>query len=127
MKNVSVLVMAGLLAGCGSASAPPTLDETLAGAASHFNRGGLSLINEELGATSMSARVENEDTLVMLVEGINTGRMTFDPQAMTRLMRDNICEDSWNRRVFESGGRLRIDFVSNFGHELPSIYFARCD
>ncbi|MEP0189078.1 MAG: hypothetical protein ABJP70_04645 [Erythrobacter sp.] len=124
MRTIISLALAGLIAACSTA--PDTLEGTLDRAANHFNQNGLDIINEELKATGMNVSVEGEDTLVMRVEGIATGNLTFDPIAMTKVMRENICESDWNRRVFEKGGRLRIELVSNYGKELPPILFAKC-
>lgn len=124
MRLLFCLALAGTASACSTA--PDTLEGTLDGAANYFNRNGLGIINEDLNATGMKASVEGDDTLVMRVEGIATGNLTFDPIAMTKVMRGNVCDNSWNRRVFEKGGRLRVEFVSNYGKELPPIFFAKC-
>lgn len=124
MRSFVCVTLAGFASACSTA--PDTLEGALDGAADHFNTHGLDIINEELSATAMKASVKGADTLVMRVEGIATGNLTFDPIAMTKMMRENVCENDWNRRVFEKGGRLRIELVSNYGKELPPILFAQC-
>ena len=124
MRSLFCLALAGFASACSTA--PDTLEGTLDGAANHFNKNGIDIINEELNATGMDASVVGDETLVIRVEGIATGNLTFDPIAMTKVMRENICENVWNRRVFEKGGKLRIELVSNYGKELPPILFAKC-
>ncbi len=124
MRTLFCIALAGFAAACSAE--PDTLEGTLDKAANHFNKHGLDTINDQLKATAVKASVKDGLTLVMRVEGVATGNLTFDPIAMTKVMRKNICENDWNRRVFEKGGRLRIELVSNYGKELPAILFAKC-
>jgi hypothetical protein len=122
----AILAAASLaVAACGG-GAPDTLAGTLAGAAAHFNKNGLSLVNAELKPTGVKASVRGKDTLVVRIDGVATGRATFIPQKMQTSMRENVCGQDWNKRVFARGGKLRVELVSNVGEELPPLLFNHC-
>ena len=79
------------------------------------------------GIVTRRALLEGGDTLVFKLGNMPTGNTTFDPYAMRKSLRPELCDDAGLRELVEQGVKVRFDITSNYGKELPYIQFTRCD
>ncbi|MCB2085940.1 MAG: hypothetical protein H6920_05645 [Sphingomonadaceae bacterium] len=127
MRIAITAACAATLSACGPGVTEQNLPEMLEGAANFINTDGQSMMSDEIGNARISARAEGGDTLVMRIENIPTGSYTFDPDAMRKMMRPHVCDQSGNRSVIDAGGKFRIEMISNTGKASPPFTIARCD
>jgi hypothetical protein len=115
------------LSGCGAIFGPPqTLDEELEDAARFFNNRGTAMLPDEFGKARMEAEVIGTDLIVIRILDLPSGHATIDPAAARKLLRPKLCETSSARDVFERGGKLRFEIVSNIGVEATAFQIASC-
>lgn len=124
MKKSAIGIVALALAGCGVIGQPQSLEQRLGDAVERFNNDTSSL-GKGFEGTTRKARLEG-DTLVFMIANLPTGNETYDPHAMRRILRPEMCDDSDFRELIEDGVKIRFELTSNFGKELPAIQFARC-
>lgn len=112
------------LAGCGGGGAD-SLESDLADAVRAINEGGGQSIGGEFPDSKLNARMEG-DTLVLIMSNAPMGKRTFDPNVLRKTLRPEICGSAEYRRLIEAGYKLRVEIVSNTGHRLPPVQYARC-
>lgn len=123
MKNLlSLGLLAAALTGCGPSVSKDSLPEVVR----WVNDGNMDYLFADLDGTDISARLDPGDTLVLKVTNLPTGTQTYDPNALRKMLRSEVCEPGTFGRLIEQGGKVRFEFVSNFGKELPAIQFAHC-
>lgn len=127
MKTFWTLPAAALLlAGCGEMMMGEVGTDILPALVDEINQNGTHEIAKQIPGATIKARLEGDDLLVLMVGNVPTGNQTYDPNALRRLMRGEVCKDRHLAELIRNGGKLRIEMTSNFGKELPAIQFARC-
>ncbi len=125
-KSVAAASLGLTLSACGALT-PMTPEERLAYSVKHFNsEAATAEMDKQLPGSKMAARVDNGDTLVLMVTNVPTGNRTFDPNTLRKVMRPTLCDDRDFRQLMEDGINVRFELTSNFGKELPAVQFARC-
>ena len=74
----------------------------------------------------MKARIDDGKTLVLIIGNVPLGNTTYDPNAMRKTLRPQICGSRNYRELIEDGGKVRVEMTTNYGKELPAVQFARC-
>ena len=114
------------LAGCGGVPSGPVTDQEMAQVVREINREGAEIFADEFPGMTGQARLDPDNILVLMLVNTPTGKRTYDPNALRRLLRPQICEDGNFRRLIDNGWKVRLEMTSNMGSELPAIQFARC-
>ena len=122
MKLWVVAGGAMLLASCS----PGVSKDNLPAVVAAVNNGSADYLFKDIPGAKVSARVDEGDTLVLKVSNIPTGNRTFDPNAIRAALREEVCKSGSYGQLIKQGGKVRMEFVSNFGKELPAIQFAHC-
>lgn len=105
---------------------PATLEAKLEFAADYVNRHGTEALSPELGNARLESKVIGKDTLVLRVLDTPTGYETADPNHWRKLLRREVCDTASFRDVFERGGKIRIEIISNIGVEAAVLQFSQC-
>ncbi|WP_299194745.1 hypothetical protein [uncultured Erythrobacter sp.] len=126
MKFWTVVPLAACLAGCGNMLIGEITPEVLPDLADEMNERGTLEIGKDFPGVTMHARVDSGDTLVVMMGNVPLGNRTYDPNAVRRLLRSEVCSDSNLSELISNGGKVRLEMTSNFGKELPAVQFARC-
>lgn len=126
--KIALLPLAMLgLSSCGALTGPPaTLEETLEDAARYFNTRGTLSLPTELGNARIEAEVIGSDMIAFRVVNAPTGYDTLDSNVARKMLRGKLCEMSSARNVFERGGKIRVEIISNIGVEATSFQLAQC-
>ena len=122
MKTWVVFAILAVLAACS----PGVSKENLPAVVRAVNNGSADYLFADIPGVKVSARLDPGDTLVLKVANVPTGTRTFDPNAIRKALREVVCNSGSYGRLIEQGGSVRMEFVSNFGKELPAIQFAHC-
>lgn len=122
MKFWVAIAGALVLAGCS----PGVSKDNLPAVVAAVNNGSADYLFEDIPGAKVSARVDDGDTLVLRVTNVPTGTRTFDPNPIRNALRPEVCKSSSYGDLIAAGGKVRMEFVSNFGKELPAIQFAHC-
>lgn len=131
MKRSLVLFGFLALAACGGPIlGPGTLEDKLAIGADYANTHGTQQMRAQIGPSfgkaSVSARVDNGDTLVVMIENLPSGKATWDPNVMRKKLRPEMCREPVYHEIFGSGGKVRLEVTSNIGQELPAVTVGSC-
>jgi len=127
MKHALLPLALLSLSGCGALLGPPaTLEETLEDAARFFNRRGTVSLPSEFGNARVEAKVIGGDTITVRIVDAPTGYDTLDSNVARKLLRGKLCDFSSARHVFERGGKMRVEIISNIGVEATSFQLAQC-
>lgn len=127
MKQALIILAIAPLAACGGLIEPLSAEQRLARSVDNFNNSWeRSDIARQLPGSKMAARIDNGDTLVLMVDNLPVGNRTFDPNAVRKTMRPTLCDDSDFRELMDAGIKVRFEMTSNFGKPLPAVQFARC-
>ena len=126
MKSWTGLGLVVALAGCGGVPSGPVTDQEMAQVVREINREGAEIFADEFPGMTGQARLDPDNILVLMLVNTPTGKRTYDPNALRRLLRPQICEDGNFRRLIDNGWKVRLEMTSNMGSELPAIQFARC-
>lgn len=100
--------------------------ELLPDLAEEINTRGTLEIGKDFPGVTMKARVDETDTLVVMLGNVPLGNRTYDPNAVRRSLRGEVCSDRHLRELIANGGKVRLEMTTNFGKELPAVQFARC-
>ncbi len=122
MKYWFLIAAAVAIAACS----PGVSRDNLPAVVAAVNNGSADYLFEDIPGAEVSARVENGDTLVLKVTNVPYGTRTFDPNPIRAALRPEVCNADSCGKLIEQGGKVRLEFVSNFGKELPAIQFAHC-
>lgn len=120
---ILVTASALALASCGE---PRSLEAELAQAVREVNAGGGQTFGSEMAGAKLNARIDNGDTLVLVMSNVLSGSRTYDPNAIRKDLRPNVCGEAHYRRIIDGGFKLKIEMISNTGKELPPVIYARC-
>lgn len=127
MRNLLFAVAASALVSYfGLVGRPATLETKLEFAADYVNRHGTEQLSRELGNARLESKVIGKDTLVLRVLDTPTGYETADPNHWRKLLRREVCDTASFRDVFERGGKIRIEIISNIGVEAAVLQFSQC-
>ncbi|MEM7780721.1 MAG: hypothetical protein AAF697_10050 [Pseudomonadota bacterium] len=126
MYRFLVLSTAALLASCGDFPGQKGAIESLPDVVREINESGTSELAKDIPGATMKARIDDGDTLVLMMGNIPSGNRSFDPYTVRKTLRPEVCASDNYRQLFEEGGKVRVEMTSNFGKELPAIQFARC-
>lgn len=127
MKHALLPLALLSLSGCGALMGPPaTLEETLERAAGYLNRHWAAKLPPELGKVRVESEVTGKDTLVLRILDTPTGYETADPNHFRKILRRDVCDLGSVRDVFERGGKIRVEIISNIGVEATSFQLAQC-
>ena len=126
MKTWLTIACIPLLAGCGNMLVGEVTPELLPDVVEEINEHGTLEIGKEFPGVTMEARLDNEDTLVIMMGNVPLGNRTYNPNAVRRLLRGEVCNDTVLSELIANGGKVRLEMTSNFGKELPAVQFARC-
>lgn len=127
MRSFLIAIAAsGFASACGLVGRPATLEEKLEFAAGYVNRHGTEWLSPELGKVRVESEVIGKDTLVLRVLDTPTGYETADPNHLRKLLRREVCDKASFRGVFERGGKIRIEIISNIGVEAAALQFSQC-
>lgn len=108
------------------ACSPGVSKDNLPAVVAAVNAGSADYLFADIPGAKVSARLDEGDTLVLKVTNVPTGTRTFDPNTIRAALREEVCKGSSYGKLIEQGGKVRMEFVSNFGKELPAIQFAHC-
>ncbi len=124
----SAILGLGLLAltACGAVADNRSMTERLPDIADYLNRNGNPKLTAEFPNATIGARVDEGDTLVIMVGNIPTGSTAIDPNALRKLWRPLVCGEEHYRQLFSEAGKVRMEITSNFGKKLPPVQYARC-
>ncbi len=122
MKYLVAAGLAVLLAGCGER----TTLEVLPDVVRDINESGSAEISKQIPGATMKARIDDGKTLVLMIGNVPLGNTTYDPNAMRKTLRPQICGSRNYRELIEDGGKVRVEMTTNYGKELPAVQFARC-
>lgn len=126
MKSIQILALALLLMGCGGlVGEPKSTEARLAAMVERYNEVQASAKTDDQSGAQRHARIEGGNTLVIEITNVPTGNSTFDPNAMRKSLRPEICDDLM-RELLDAGISVRFDLTSNFGKKQPSVHFSRC-
>ena len=126
MKIWAAIAAIPLLAGCQDMLMGEVTPELLPDLVEEINTHGTLEMGKQFPGVTMKARVDNADTLVIMMGNVPLGNTTYDPNAVRRLLRSEVCEDGNLRQLIDNGGKVRLEMTTNFGKELPGVQFARC-
>jgi hypothetical protein len=127
LKHILLPLALISLPGCGALFGPPaTLEETLELAAGFLNRHWAEELSPELGKVRVESEVIGKDTLVLRILDTPTGYETADPNHFRKILRRDVCGLSSVREVFERGGKIRVEIISNIGVEAAAFQLAQC-
>lgn len=122
MKIWILLATSAVIAACS----PGVSKDNLPAVVRAVNNGSADYLFADIPGAKVSARVDPGDTLVLKVTNVPTGNQTFDPNAVRKALREEVCEHGSYGQLIAQGGKVRFEFVSNFGKDLPAIQFAHC-
>lgn len=122
MKYWVAIAGTAILAACS----PGVSEDNLPAVVAAVNSGSADYLFKDIPGAKVSARVDDGNTLVLKVAGVPTGTRSFDPNPIRKALRPEVCKSSTYGKLIESGGKVRMEFVSNFGKELPAIQFVHC-
>lgn len=115
------------LSGCGAIFGPPqTLAEELEEAAYFFNSRGTAMLPDEFGKARIEAEVIGKDLIVIRLVDLPSGHVTIDSAVARKKLRPKLCETSSARDLFERGGKIRLEIISNIGVEAAAFQIASC-
>lgn len=122
------ILVAGIvsLSACGGVVDNRTALEKLPDVVEMINRDGTTEIARDFPGVRAAARIDDGDTLVIMMSNVPFGGRTFDPNAVRRSLRPQVCGSENYRELFEAGGKVRLEMTSDHGKELPAIQYARC-
>lgn len=127
MKYASIALALFALTGCGSVIGPPqTLEEELQSAASYFNTAGTAMLPDEFGKARMEAEVIGKDLIVIRIVDLPSGHLTIDPATARQKFRPKLCDKSNAQDLFDRGGKIRFEIVSNIGVEATAFQIVSC-
>lgn len=118
--------MAVLASGCGGLVEQRSTLEMLPDVVDGINRTGSSELSQQIPGATMKARIEDGSTLVLMMGNVPLGNQSYDPNALRRTLRPQVCGSDDFRELIDEGGKIRVEMTTNFGKELPAIQFARC-
>lgn len=105
---------------------PATLEAKLEFAAGYLNQHWAEKLSPELGNVRVESEVIGKDTLVLRIRDTPTGYETADPNHFRKILRRDVCRLSSVRDVFERGGKIRVEIISNIGVEAAAFQLAQC-
>jgi hypothetical protein len=128
---IAAIALPVALTACGGPIlGPGTLEDKLAVGADYTNTYGTEQMRRQIGPSfgkaSVSARVDNADTLVVMIEGLPSGNATWDPNVMRKRLRPEMCSEPVYHELFGAGGKVRLEVISNIGRELPAVKVSSC-
>ena len=127
MRKICIaLAMGGLVTGCGGAFEQRSTLEVLPDVVAEINRSGTAEIGKQMPGVTMKARIDDGKTLVLLMGNVPMGNQSYDPNALRKTLRPEVCGSDNYRDLIEDGGKIRLEMTTNFGKKLPAIQFARC-
>ena len=130
MKKGVVLAALVVAGGCGPILGPGSLEDKLAVAEDYVNRHGTDQMRKQIGpqfgSAKVSSRVDGNDTLVIVIKDLPTGKASWDPFVMRKTLRGDMCAQAVYRELFEAGGKAKLEVTSNIGFQLPSVQVAGC-
>lgn len=126
MRTLALATIAVTLAGCGGVFDERSTLEVLPDVVRDINRSGSAEIAKEIPGVTMKARIDDGSTLVLMMGNVPVGTSTYDPNAVRKALRPQVCGSRNYRELIEGGGKVRVEMTTNFGKELPAVQFARC-
>ncbi len=127
MRFLLVSGLAITATACGGIVDQRSAIEQLPDVVDAINRDGNAEIAKQLPGAVVTARIDDGDTLVIMMGNVPLGNTTFDPNAVRKTLRPQVCGSENYRELFEEGGKVRVEMTSNFGKEMPAIQYSRCD
>lgn len=125
MAKWIVLGVLALLPACGMLENKSAI-EVMPDVARNINESGTAEFAKIFPNATMNARVDNGDTMVLIMGNMPLGNETYDPMALQKLLRPKLCATQNFRDLIAEGGKIRVEMTSNFGKQLPAIQFTRC-
>lgn len=95
-------------------------------AARHYNSNGEDAFAFLYSGSKTRAFAEGDDTLVVRIDNIPSGKQTVDPIMWGKGVRKGLCADGYVRDMVGKGAKLRVEMRSNMGVDLPTTHLASC-
>lgn len=126
MRYAVLCAASFLMAGCGDLVGPANLQDALAEAEQLTNDPRTAFRNPDFPDANVDGRIEAPKTFVIRHSNVKTITRTFDPRAMEKSIRADVCDQRPLRNVIDKGGIVRVEMVTHIGDELPHLFFSRC-
>lgn len=122
-----ILILVSILfavSACGGLIGEPSPREILPKVVDRINREGADIV--DLPGVTVSAQIEHDDTLVLMMDNVPLGNTSYDPYTVRKTLRPQICGEENFREILKAGFKIRFEMTSNHGKKLPAIFFASC-